>query len=338
MIRMMHLCSNKLSRTPLHTAIKSCPRHTAIGSWRSYEISRMLIEYGGDLEARDLSGATPLHTYPNEALHQILQVHYTYVDLSIQNSCGMTLLHYLAWCSGISREIFQRSHHLSNVDLRSKDRDGRSMLHLTVQGGNVPVLEYLLQVTPPLDIDGGDRRGKTALHYAVENNRCTTTIISLLVSHGANVGAKDYQSRSPLHTAAKFRKLHVLKPLLDSGAVDEMCKLDYCGKTPLQLSMIYTTFEVLSQLAKCESDLENPSGKITRRLSPRPPEEETDFDTQCPASWWERRRVLFLEPRKDWRELYSEFQRRQQRNSDDSPKMQYILVLLIIWTLSRYLA
>lgn len=145
----------------------------------------------------------------------------------------MTLLHYLAWSSKTPSETFEKYHKLSNFDIRTVEKEGRSVLHFAAQRGNRRIIEYLFRAG--VEIDGKDHKGKTALHYAIENKRACGTI-EILLSHGANLRAKDHQGRSALHLAAKLNNLAAIEALLTAGMADDLHIADYNGMTPVQLA------------------------------------------------------------------------------------------------------
>lgn len=99
------------------------------------------------------------------------------------------------------------------------DRDGRSILHLAAQRGNVPVIEYIISAAKDSLVDQSDSRGRRALHYAVENKRAQATI-TLLVSRGADINAHGREGRSALHHAVKLGNLAAVQTLIQLQTVD----------------------------------------------------------------------------------------------------------------------
>lgn len=221
---------------------------------RNYNIPRILIEQGGDLDARDLEGKTPLHTFPSPVLEQTLRCRSTLIDLDIQDYRGMSILHYLAWSSKSTKEMFQRYHERSNIDLRTIDSEARSMLQLSAQRGNVLLVEYLLSQHHNLDLNHRDMRGMTALHYGVESKRAPATV-SLLLSHGVNPRIKDKQGRTALHHAMKLGNAAAVTALLSLGTADELCVIDVFGMTPLQVLSHRTAQDVFALLGKSRGSL-----------------------------------------------------------------------------------
>ena len=244
---------NAVNRTPLHSAISLS---------ENYDVSRVLIENGGDLHNRNVDGKTPLHTFPSQVSEQILRCHGYLLDFSARDHRGMSLLHYLAWSSKTSIETFRIYHERSSLDVKTVDAEGRSILHLTAQRGNVPVVEYLSSAAKDLNINHSDCRGRTVLHYGVESKRAGQTITAL-VSHGADIWARDYHKRSALHHAAKMGNLPAVKALLAFGMADELRSADCFGMTPLKIAAHHKALPVLAFLTKMDSHSEG-SKLLTR--------------------------------------------------------------------------
>ena len=228
------------------------PLHSAIALSENYNVSRVLVESGGDLFNINADGKTPLHTFPSQVSEQILWCHGYLLDFSARDNRGMTLLHYLAWSSKTSIDTFRRCYERSSLDATTVDAQGRSMLHLTAQRGNVPVVEYLLSAARDSNINGSDRRGRTVAHYGVESKRAGHTMTAL-VSHGADVRARDLHERSPLHHAAKLGNLSAVKALLALGMTEELRTADCFGMTPLQIAAHHDARTVQTFLAGLEN-------------------------------------------------------------------------------------
>ena len=164
----------------------------------------------------------------------------------------MSPLHYLAWSSKTSRETFKSCHERSGADLRIADAEGRSMLHLAAQRGNVPVMEYILHAAKNFDVDHSDSRGRTVLHYGVENKRASDTV-KALVTHGATIWARDRQKRSPLHHAAKLGNLQAIKALLALGMAEDLQAADCFGLVPIMIAVHHKSHNVQTYLAGLEA-------------------------------------------------------------------------------------
>lgn len=326
-----------IHRSPLYKTLPQTnadhrtPLHLAVALSKDYNVSRVLLENGGDLHNRNADGKTPLHTFPSQVSEQILRCHGCLLDLSTRDHRGMSLLHYLAWSSKTSKETFRRYHERSSLDLRTIDAEGRSMLHLAAQRGNVPVVEYLICAAKDFDMNQRDSRGRTVLHYAVENKRACDTLTAL-ISHGADIWARDCHKQSALHHAAKLGNMPAVRALLALGMVDELHAVDCFGMTPWKLAAYHKTQEVLTFLEEMESRLESGPGLVGYR------------DPSAPTQT--RHDVLPMSPRQDfhwfdggWRSLSRMVQHHQYRLSDLKAYYSVLTCLAILvatWTLVAF--
>lgn len=114
--------------------------------------------------------------------------------------------------------------------LRTKDEDGRSVLHwaaASMQGG--AVLEHLLANGGQELVRLEDEESWTPLHSAVSIGN--ETAVMALIDAGADVNASTSGGQTPMHYAASKGRASILELLLDSGASLEV--KDRNGCTPL---------------------------------------------------------------------------------------------------------
>ena len=174
----------------------------------NYDASRILLDNGADVQNRDASGKTPLHTFTSPVLEQILQCNASSLDFSVRDNDGRPILHYLAWSSKTSITTFEKFHQRSAQDTQTltipTDAKGCSPLHLAAQRGNVLIVEYILASTPDpfFLLNSPDKCGETPLHHAIESRKRAPGIITALISHGADAHVKNHQGWTPLRYAA----------------------------------------------------------------------------------------------------------------------------------------
>lgn len=332
------------------TAIHRTPLHSAVALSKNYNIARVLIENGGDLHNRNADGKTPLHTFPSQVSEQLLRCHGYLLDFSTRDHRGMTLLHYLAWSSKTSDETFKRHHERNTFSLSTVDTEGRSMLHLAAQRGNVPVVEYLICAAKDFNINHSDNRGRTVLHYGVENKRACDTITAL-ISHGADIWARDCHERSALHHAAKVGNLPAVKALLTFGMVDELRGADCFGMTPLEIAAYHKAHAVLTFLSETESRWEwgkQPTGPSLIEYSDLS-SVEMDSSIGTALSTPEPTRYAAIPARvrpdwyridKGWKSLLRTLQRHQWRLSDLNTyycAIKFLAIAVVILTLLIFL-
>ncbi|KAF7502385.1 hypothetical protein GJ744_005963 [Endocarpon pusillum] len=283
------------------------PLHLAIALSNDYNISRVLVESGGDLHNRNADGKTPLHTFPSQVSEQILRCHGCLVDFSTRDHRGMSLLHYLAWSSKTSKETFRTYHERSGIDLRTVDVEGRSMLHLAAQRGNIPVIEYLLQGAKDFNINHRDSRGRTVSHYGVESKRAHDTLTTL-ISYGADIWARDCHGHLTLHHAAKLGNLPAVKALLAFGMVDELRVVDSFGNTPQKIAAHHQAHAVLTLLEQLESRREDLVGRVDWSAA----EADSVIGKSLPNLAQKHYDALRIKPRQDHRQINRSFQASSQ--------------------------
>ncbi|OXU26175.1 hypothetical protein TSAR_003967 [Trichomalopsis sarcophagae] len=96
------------------------------------------------------------------------------------------------------------------ADLRARDSEGRTVLHVAVMKDRGELTEMLLK--RGADLRARDYRGQTALHFAVTNDR--VGMIEMLLENGADIEAADDKGVTPVLDAAVHENADVLIPLL----------------------------------------------------------------------------------------------------------------------------
>ena len=226
--------------TPLHVAAR-------YGHW---QIGLDLIRSGADEEARDCSGATPLHVaacHNQEDFVSLLAHTKIGANINSRSSNGSTPLHSAAACSAV--EVIGRLlYHGANIS--AVDKDGFSPLHYAILHIQPSQLNRKM-VLNETSCDGKfhlrtiDRSGYLAGFYQEKNlvknsahYRWLDTFINLIL-RGSTVDAVDKNGRTPLHLAAENGLADAVNVLLQSKANFEM--RDKIGKTPLDLAVENST-------------------------------------------------------------------------------------------------
>lgn len=119
------------------------------------------------------------------------------------------------------------------------DKGWMSTIHIAVQSGNERILSMLLRQDTE-GINCPDSNGRTPLfHGAIQDNE---PVVQMLLAHGARIGLLDKEGRSPLHWAVLYRRLEVLRTLLEHWNKQERNSFDIdahdnVGWTPLHLAV-----------------------------------------------------------------------------------------------------
>ncbi|KAL9621355.1 MAG: hypothetical protein Q9160_004246 [Pyrenula sp. 1 TL-2023] len=226
------------------------PLHRAVSKAHNYDIAKLLIENGSDLGNVSLDQRTPLHTLFNDTV-QTLFVRESFVDTFLPDSEGMSILHYLAWTSKSSPNIFEKCLQQGVADPWSVDCTGKTCIHYAAMRGNVDLLKYLLSKATQTQIQARDNVGQTALHLAVQTRR--TEAIAVLVSGGLKPYVRDRLRRTVLHCAAKCGNLEAVQKLLTYGKETALFLPDETGALPSQLASGQNTTTIREYLRSIES-------------------------------------------------------------------------------------
>ncbi|KAF1739701.1 Serine/threonine-protein phosphatase 6 regulatory ankyrin repeat subunit C [Beauveria bassiana] len=124
-------------------------------------------------------------------------------------------------------------------DSGASDKGWISTIHIAVQSGSERILGMLLRQDTD-GINSPDSNGRTPLfHGAIQDNE---PVVQMLLAHGARIGLLDKEGRSPLHWAVLYRRLEVLRTLLEHWNKYERDSFDIdahdnVGWTPLHLAV-----------------------------------------------------------------------------------------------------
>ena len=129
---------------------------------------------------------------------------------------------------------------VTDTTLNLPDSDGRTLLTLVVNYGDLAMLQWLLPRSPALDQQ--DRNGWTALHFAAQ--AYAMEIAALLLAAGARVDAPDAYGNTALGRAAFESRGRgaMLQLLLAHGANSD--QPNHYGVSPRQLAETIANFDV----------------------------------------------------------------------------------------------
>ena len=124
-------------------------------------------------------------------------------------------------------------------DITGEDKNGNTLLHLAVMGGNMVVTKFLLSRGANVNVKNSSG-GETPLGYAVSFGR--VEFVKLLLSKGANVNAKNNVGGTILGYAVSSGRVEIAQ-LLISGGADVNTK-NMLGGTLLHDAATYGKVEV----------------------------------------------------------------------------------------------
>jgi len=137
------------------------------------------------------------------------------------------------------------------ADPKTKDDDGRTLLHLAALSGSGDAA--LLLISKGIDVDVKDLDGHTPLHMASQSGNLK--MVEILISKKANPDAKNNEGKTPLHDAAIGPDVELVE-LLISGGADPDAKDDTANKTPLHYAAGSNNLEICRILISKKANIE----------------------------------------------------------------------------------
>lgn len=260
--------------------------------WHAVKINRLefiehIIEKGGDVNIRNLSGMTLLmfassqkHKSGVGAINNSCEIIKLLIEhnapLQDQDSKGCTALHYA--CSGGCFECVNLLFREDSLNLLTAR--GQTLLITATSGNHPEIVDYL--VKKGANLDQADLQGYTAFHYAcslghmevlkqvlIDVNKATTNgltplilasgkghieVVRYLIELGAQQDLKQNLGKTALHGACANGRLDVVKELLKSNAETKINITDNNGMTPLMEAVCKNQLEVVRYLISQGAD------------------------------------------------------------------------------------
>uniref|UniRef100_A0A8C0HH66 NF-kappa-B inhibitor delta n=1 Tax=Buteo japonicus TaxID=224669 RepID=A0A8C0HH66_9AVES len=220
-------------KTPLLVAVTA----------RQPAIVHDLIQTGADVNAVDNKGQSALHLAATYGYAQVLQVGKAFMVLIASSHtplhCAVlahnTLLR--EGCQTLTEEQQKDLQHQSEelescihllvqtgASIYSRDvKSNKTVLHYTVQDGNISLLRYFLELNAfkSKDFVNNKAHGNTALHMAaaLPCDKNQKEIIQLLLDHGADPSIRNLDNDQPIHMAPSGKSGDQVRHLLKKGKV-----------------------------------------------------------------------------------------------------------------------
>jgi ankyrin repeat protein len=121
-----------------------------------------------------------------------------------------------------------------------QDRDGRTLLMMSIRLNHIDVTEKLIKTGADLNLQ--DKKGWTALHFAAQFQ--STDLVALLLRYGAKADAQDMYGNSSLWRAVFDSKGvgDVIDLLLKNGANPNL--KNHFGVSPIDLANTIANYDV----------------------------------------------------------------------------------------------
>ncbi|XP_043564823.1 uncharacterized protein LOC122559439 [Chiloscyllium plagiosum] len=208
------------------------------------KICQLLIEWGCDVQAKDLKNRTAFDGIRSEKFRKFLLSYYAYWSSAIP-----MIVH------GDTDILEDMVHnHLTNMSFMSSPRsrciNGSTLLHTAAYFGKTDIIETLLQLK--VDVNLLDYKGATPLHRSRD-----TETMQLLIYHGADVNRSDADGNTPLHVICfgemkKPARLGCLEILLScKAAIDRWNNKELL---PIHCAAMQGRIDVIQLLCKFDSE------------------------------------------------------------------------------------
>jgi len=233
---------NYLGWTPLYRAVLNGRKETV----------QLLLDAGGDANAKNKDGFTPLFAVPEgrEDLAELLLA--KGADVNAVNESGWTPLLWAAY-EGERKERIALWLLAKGAKANAKNRDGMTALHLAVNSGSKPLSEALLAHGAEVNAKGDTITAKqvTPLHLAVEKG--DAALVDMLLAKGADINARQEKGLTPLMLALYRKHTGIAESLLAKGADARLRSKS--GETALHVAATYGTLAMVERLLDQGADV-----------------------------------------------------------------------------------
>jgi len=232
--------SDGAGNTPLHLAAE----------WQLTNVVSFIAEKGGDLNARNANGETPIFNAVKADSGTTIKTMLSYsaskkADVNARDFLGNTALHAcIRWAAPNAAETLIAYDTQSNARklVQARNLAGKTALHEAARTGNIPFVTTLLAAGA--DINAADETGKTALTDAILAGRADS--VKALLDKGASPVIQDMYGRNSYHEAVEFAPTSIVVMIRNAGG-NPMSRDSY-GKTPLSLAFHKSSETVLAVL------------------------------------------------------------------------------------------
>ncbi|XP_071098527.1 uncharacterized protein [Haliotis cracherodii] len=177
------------------------------------DVFDFLVSKGADITLTDYDNDNILNLACGGGNKALVEYLLRKTDINIRGNNGWTPVMNAAW-SG-KKDVFDFLVS-KGADITLTDYDNDNILHLACEGGNKPLVEYLL---PKTDINTRGNMGRTPVMNAAWKGR--KDVFDFLVSKGADITLTDYDNDNILHLACEGGNKALVEYLLPSTDINK---------------------------------------------------------------------------------------------------------------------
>ena len=224
--------------TPLHLAAE----------WQLTQVVAFIVEKGGDINARNANGETPLFNAVKADSGETIRAMISgsaekKADINARDFLGNSTLHAcIRWAASRAAEVLLATDSATNSRrlINARNLAGKTALHEAARTGNIPFVKSL--VLSKADINAADETGKTPLTDAIQANQ--TDVVKILLDNGASPVMQDMYGRNAYHEAVEKSTPEIAILIRNAGG-NPMAR-DTFGRTPLSLAFRKSAEAVLA--------------------------------------------------------------------------------------------
>jgi len=227
-----------LGNTMLHSTVRNRGRLEYIGR---------ILDYNGNVDARNRDGDTSLHIAVRLNLREIGEFLISRgASIFSLNAAGHNPL-FLAFSppSGSMRDWI-----INSNTINVRDGLGNSMLHYAAQWNLNHAIPIIIR--NGISVEDINATGQTPIFLALRND--STSTVTILYENRANISARDSQGNSLLHAAVRWNARNSASLLISYGIDINVFSLN--GNTPLHDAVALGMSDIESLLIRHDANLE----------------------------------------------------------------------------------
>ncbi|CAH1132015.1 unnamed protein product [Ceutorhynchus assimilis] len=201
--------------------------------WGLEPVARALIEHRANVNVRDASLRTPLHTAIENQQDEIISLLLTVpeIDLSVLDKSGLSP--FAAALTSRNNKAAQSILDKLPSAAEQYDSKGQNFLHVAIKKGDIESALFLLTVNVDVNSRVQDSLLTPPIHLAARH--ANETLVRSLILAGARVDDKDSQKHTALHIASEAGNAPAVSALLQNNA--DYKAVDMAGDNALHIAV-----------------------------------------------------------------------------------------------------